>query len=105
MSKSAHQNLFGMQNRFKDLLITPFALIFAYFAWMERFCGSNCGGLKAVPQQALGARIGALHPRLPMRIIGPCPGQAGPPNSGWKIKRIASTAALRFGLHTPVAKA
>jgi hypothetical protein len=40
-----------------------------------------------------------------MRIIRVSDRQAGRPISGWKIKRLARAAALRFGLHTPVAKA
>jgi hypothetical protein len=40
-----------------------------------------------------------------MRIIRASDRQAGQSISGWKIKLLARAPALRFGLHTPVAKA
>jgi hypothetical protein len=87
------------------LLITPFALIFAYFMGRGTLLRLQLRRLEGGSPALVQMRINPLRSHPPMRIIGPPDRQAGRRISGWKIKRIASCAALRFGLHTPVAKA
>jgi hypothetical protein len=94
-----------MQNCFKVLLITPFALIFAYFVGRGTLLRLQLRRLEGDPVPLPQMRINPCDSHPFMRIIRPSDRQAGQRISGWKIKRLARVAALRLGLHTPVAKA
>jgi hypothetical protein len=66
MLKTAHRNLLdNVQNLFMGLLITPFALIFAYWPLTSgRFCSLNYGGLKARSWQ---------RPETANQMVSPAP--------------------------------
>jgi hypothetical protein len=87
------------------LLIAPFALIFAYFVGRGTLLQLQLRRLEGGPVRLPQMRIGLPRSHPAMRIVHASDRQAGHPISGWKIKPIARAAALRFGLHTPVAKA